>query len=372
MRNTLDTKTPEQLANAIQSYNSYMCEIPEQFPVLEEYLHGLTEAEFCHAFKQLAGIITDIYDFLQKSPDSIGLTVKDKKTGEWKVQSSQHLSCVKKLLYTIGRFGELEDNKLHISINTLMNAYMTYYPNTSVELAETIKEFEKEKQDKFYASKHMRSVFACFAKFGFVIDELDAPDIVTLEIQYPADPAVITVLKAFAVPKVCRLSFGFDFAKCNYRVFAHPSDAKLPLEDLYSYILLSDENKAFLSALNQEMEKIGSTYGECEGGWYSGTLPCDYNYKNKIRILQNVENGLLPHVVVRFGKKAEKMGKFIESLPDEYQGLIRKCGGCRKGECGHRIPVTANGKKYLICNVAWWYFPAEEKAIPYIVAAYRI
>ncbi len=160
--------------------------------------------------------------------------------------------------------------------------------------------------------------------------------------------------------------------KCNYRVFAHPSDARLPLEDLYSYVLLSDENKAFLSALNAELEKIGSTYGECEGGWYSGTLACDYNYKNKIRILQNIENGLLPHVVVRFGKKAEKMGKFIESLPEEYHGLIRKCAGCRKGECDHRIPVTANDRKYLVCNVAWWYFPADVKAIPYIVGAYRI
>ena len=85
-----------------------------------------------------------------------------------------------------------------------------------------------------------------------------------------------------------------------------------------------------------------------------------------------MESGLLPHVVLRFGKKAEKMGKFIESLPEEYKGLVQKCRGCRKGECDHRIPVTADGKKQMICNVAWWYFPPEEKAIPYIVAAYQI
>lgn len=372
MSNTLETKTPEQLAIALKSYNSYLCEIPEQFPVLDEYLHGLTESEFCHAFLRLQKTVADLYDYLLEHPESIGLTAKDKKTGAWKVQTSQHISCIKKLMYVLGRFGELENDALYIPFHTLMNAYMTYYPNCSVELAETVKEYEREKQDKFFTSKHMRAVFDCLASFGFVIDGLDAPEVFVLHIRYPASPAVLIALKAFAMPKICCLSFGFDFTKFNYRVFAHPCNAKLPLEELYSYALLSEENKEFLSRLNEELEKIGTTYGDCAGGWYSGTLPCDYNYKNKVRILQNIESGLIPHVVVRFGKKAEKMGKFIESLPEEYHGLIRKCSGCKKGECDHRIPVTAAGKKYIICNVAWWYFPADVKAIPYIVGAYKI
>lgn len=369
MRNTLDTKTPEQLAAAIQSYNSFMCVIPESFPVLDEYLHGRSSDEFCRAFRQFEKILTDIYLFLLEHPESVGLTVRDKKTGEWKVQSSQHISCVKKLLYVLGRFGDPVGDALNISMNIMMNAYMTYYPNTSVELADTIKEFDKEKQDKYYSSKHMQAVFDCLTQFGFRFNSMETP---MLEIRYPQNPAVLTVLQAFASAKICRISFGFDFTKCNYRVFAHPADARLPLCDLYSYQLLSDENKAFLSALNEELEKIGTTYGECAGGWYSGTLPCDYNYKNKVRILQNIENGLLPHVVLRFGKKAEKMGKFIESLPEEYKGLVQKCRGCKKGECDHRIPVMVNGKKQIICNVAWWYFPAHMKAIPYIAAAYKI
>lgn len=372
MRNTLDTKTPEQLTNAIQSYNSYMCVIPESFPILDEYLHGCSGDEFCHAFRQFEKILTDIYQFLLERPEAVGLTVWDIKTGEWKVQSSQHISCVKKLLYVLGRFGEPDGDTLHIPMNTLMNAYMTYYHNTSVELADTVKESEKEKQDKFYTAKHMRMVFDCLTKFGFVFDGLDTPETLALDVRFPENPAVLTVLHAFASAKICRISFGFDFVKCNYRVFAHPHDGKLPLCDLYSYQLLSEENKAFLSALNDELEKIGTTYGECEGGWYHGTLPCDYNYKNKVRILQNMESGLLPHVVLRFSKKAEKMGKFIESLPEEYKGLVQKCRGCRKGECDHRIPVAADGKKQMICNVAWWYFPADVKAIPYIVAAYQI
>ena len=201
---------------------------------------------------------------------------------------------------------------------------------------------------------------------------LDVPETPALDILYPTNPALLTVIHAFASAKICRISFGFDFVKCNYRVFAHPYDGKLPLCDLYSYQLLSEENKSFLSKMNDELEKLGSTYGECESGWYHGTLPCVYNYKNKVRVLQNMESGLLPHVVLRFGKKAEKMASFIESLPEEYKWLVRKCRGCKKGECSHRIPVTADGKKLIICNVAWWSFPAEMRAIPYIVAAYQI
>lgn len=372
MSNTPETKTIDQLHDALVSYNGHMCVIPETFPVLSEYLHGLSESEFCRAFAQLEKIIIALYTYLTDHPEAIGLTVRDKKTGEWKLQSSQHISCVKKLLYVIGRFGVPDGDGLHISTNTLLNAYMTYYHNSSVELSDTVKEFEKEKQDKFFASKHMRMVFDCLSRFGFVFGGLETPETPTLNVRYPENPAILTVLHSFARAKICRISFGFDFTKCNYRVFAHPADGKLPLCDLYSYQLLSDENKTFLLNLNDELEKIGTTYGECAGGWYSGTLPCDYNYKNKVRILQNIENGLLPHVVLRFGKKAERMAVFIESLPQEYKGLVQKCRGCRKGECDHRIPVAADGKTQMICNVAWWYFPPEEKAIPYIVAAYRI
>ena len=120
------------------------------------------------------------------------------------------------------------------------------------------------------------------------------------------------------------------------------------------------------------MTELNADYGECESGWYHGTLPCQYIYKNKVRLLQNIENGLMPYVVVRFGKKTDKIIRFIESLPPEYHDRIEKCKGCKKGECDHRIPVTAIGKKYVICNVAWWRFPPDVSAIPYIVKAYQI
>lgn len=102
MGNTLETKTIDQLHTALVSYNSYMCEIPDSFPVMPEYLHGLTETQFCRAFVQFEQIMMDIYTHLAEHPESVGLTVRDKKTGEWKVQSSQHISCVKNCCMSSG------------------------------------------------------------------------------------------------------------------------------------------------------------------------------------------------------------------------------------------------------------------------------
>ena len=385
MSNTLETKTPEQLTHALQSYNSYLCDIPDSFTVLDEYLNGLSQSEFCEAFKELQVIVSDIYKYLQENPQSIGLIKANKKNGELEVQTSQHISCVKKLIYTIGYFSNLnlDSKSLFIRMDSLMNAYMTYYSNCSVELSEIVNVYDTTKQSKFLETKHMWNVFGVIEQFGFLIEGLKQEaynEEAILEISYPKRPFVINVLKAFSMPRICRISFGFDYTKFNYHVFAYTSKAKLPLTDLYSFQLLSDEHKKFLIRLNQTMEEeTGAGYGECESGWYNGTLPCQYIYRNKVRVLQNIENGLIPAVVITSGMKPEKItkktGKYIsyfESLPDEYKSIM-KCRGCRKGECG-KIAITIEDKKYVMCvgKGAWWMFPPKEEAIKFIVAAYKI
>ncbi|MDL2287033.1 hypothetical protein LJB90_00495 [Eubacteriales bacterium OttesenSCG-928-G02] len=372
MSNTLETKTIEQLNTALLSYNSHMCDIPDIFTVLGEHLLGMTQTEFCGAFRALQNIIVDIYNYLRENPQIIGLVKPDKKTGELSVQTSQHISCVKKLLYVIGRFSEIEETSLVIEMGLLMNAYMTYYSNCSVELAVALNEYSKDKQDKFFDTKQMRSVFDCLEEFGFEFDGLNKENNAKIAVKYPENPSILKVLKAFSLLNICRVSFGFDFTKLNYRVFAHETGAKIPLEDLYSFNMLSDAHKEFLSCLNEAMTSIGSDYGECASGWYHGTQPCQYIYKNKVRIMQNVENGLMPYVVVRFGKKADKVIEFIESLPDEYKGNNGRCSGCRKGDCSNRVIASSADKKYALCKVAWWSFPPTVDAVPYIIGAYKI
>jgi len=378
---TLETKMPEEIKSALQLYNNYMCEIPDRFPVLGEYLNGLATDEFCGAFKTLQKIVTDIYEYLTENPQAAGLVKENKKTGELEIQTSQNISCVKKLIYTVGRFSKLESNSLAVGIGEFMNSYMTYYGNVSVEMAEKLNEYDRDKQNRFFESKNMRLVFSCLEKFGFEIGGIDTDikNMISISVRYPKQPSVINVIKAFAAPRVCRASFGFDFAKFNYRVFAHKSGAALPLEDLYSFHLIPEEHKKFLLALNQAMNEAGADYGECESGWYNGTLPCQYIYKNKVRILQNIEHGLTPIVVMWqrgtpevVAKKTGKVIDFFKSLPDGYKNRIGKCGGCTKGECVRRNIVPANGKKYVVCAGGWWVFPPEVEIVPYIVKAYKI
>ena len=384
MANTLETKTPEQLSGALRSYNDYLCDVPNGFDVLEEYLGEVERHEFCRAFKALRDIVADIYDCLRDSPQEIGLVKINKKTGEAAVQTSQHISCVKKLLYAIGRFSELESDSLNIRMDSLMNAYMTYYPNSSVELASSINVFDADRRNKFFESKHIRPVFRILERFGFAVDgagDEAYEDAATLKIRYPQLPSVINAMKSFALPEICRASFGFDYAKFNYRVFAHPKAAKLPLADLYSFQLLPDGHKRFLARLNQVMEEeTGADYGECESGWYNGTLPCQYIYQNKLRVLQNIENGCMPAIVITSGMKTEKIlqktGKYIEyfkSLPDGCRSAVR-CRGCKKGDCEGRIAIAADDRKHAMCvgKGAWWVFPPKEEYIPLIVKAYKL
>lgn len=373
MANTLETKTPEQLAAALLSYNQYMCEIPERFPVHPDHLHGLSEEEFCAAFRALEQTVIEIYRYLYKEPQAVGLLAQKKKTGEWEVQTSQHISCVKKLLYVIGCCSESDASVLRISAEKLMNAYMTFYPNISVKLADDINEYDAEKRTKYFKSKHVDLVFECLGRFGFHFERTDdASDEIC--VTYPEHPTVVTALHAFASLRICRISFGFDFTKFNHRVLAHPNNAVIPLTDLYSYILLPEKHRDFLREFNDAMGALNASYGECASGWYHGTLPCQYIYDKKVRLLQNMETGLNVSVVVRFGQKTEKMSRFIDSLPPEYeeQKRIARCSGCKKGPCPHRTPVEARGKKYVICNISWWRFPTDPAAIPYIISAYKM
>ena len=261
-----------------------------------------------------------------------------------------------------------------------INAYMTYYFNYSVELAETLKSHDKEKQNKFYKSKYMRSVFECLEKFGFEIkglaDELE--NISEIEICYPQMPSVINVIKSFSMPRICRINFGFDYTKFNYRVFAHESTAKLPLQDLYTFQLLSDEHKDFLLRLDTSLAGTGVRRSERQHDGYS-----TYVYGTvKVRVTQNDKNELNPSVPLIVGKtpeqihrKTKKIEEFIESLPDKYLsavGKCRECGGEQAADCWRRFTINAKDKKYFICNNAWWGFPPEIDAIPYIIAACKI
>jgi len=380
MRNTLKFETLQELTIALESYSRLLCEIPNHFTVLDEYLHGLAVDEFCGAFKKLQMIISEIYDDLVKDPQTVGLVKADKKTGELKTQMQHNISCIKKSLYVIGHFSTLKSDALVIPMDELMDAYMTYYFNYSVALADTIKKHDNDKQLKFFKTKYVRAVFGLYEKFGFEIKGLDGTyeNFSNITISYPGMPSIITVIKAFAMPRICKIGFGFDFTKLNYRVFSHASTAKLPIADLYTFQLLSADDKAFLLRLDEALADAGVSRNEHQHEGYS-----TYVYGNvRFRVTQNDENKLYPTVPLIVGKtpeqvrrKTPKIEKYIESLPEKYIGAVGICKGCQGSkttECWRRFAVNAKDKNYFICNNAWWGFPAELDAIPHIVGAYKI
>jgi len=380
MRNTLEFNTPEELTVALQSYNSSMCEISTSFTILDEYLYGLAVDEFCYTYKYLQRIVTYIYDYLIRNPHEVGLVRADKKTGELKTQMQHNVSCVKKLLYVIGHFSTLESDSLIIRMDELMDAYMTYYFNYSIALAETVKKHDRDKQNKFFETKYVHAIFGLFVKFGFEIKGLDKnPDNISdIAISHPTCPSVIKVIKAFAMPRVCKIGFGFDFTKFNYRVFSHESAAKLPLKDLYTFQLLIADDKDFLLRLEKGLLEIGVNRDERQHEGFS-----TYVYgKVKVRVIQNEENKLIPTIPLIVGKTPEQVRRkipqieeFIESLPEKYSNAVGKCRGCQSTEtteCWRRFALNTADKKYFICNNAWWAFPAEIDAIPYILQGCKI
>ena len=378
MGQTRETKTVDQLMKELKSQGDYQCEIPRDFIVLDEYLLGITQPEFCSAFQALQGVVAEIYSFMQANPP------KD-------------VNCVNKLLYVTGALSALVSDSLAIRMDQFMDAYMTSNAN-DIKLAEYLDKFDKSKRDKFFKSNHVYFLFSALEKFGFSIEGLDKQydDSALIKIKYPALLAVMNVIKAFSMPRICRASFGIDYAKFNYRVFSHASSAKLPLEDLHSYQLLSDEQKTFFSSLNRALEETGASFGECAGhSWWGDreTLPCLYEYKNGDRRVLNLYSwnkesqmfhfdrwtgyGVMPYVLMGWkdawkegeNARAQKQIEFFKTLPGDWQkDVFWHCGDdCDK--CHRRRTVITPDGEFPLCIDGAWRFPSIPKAVPYIIEA---
>jgi len=363
-----------QLTDKIRTYNAFMCDIPPNFPVRDDYLRGLSQADFCAAFISLQKIVMDMYAYIEQHPEAVGLA-KVSKTGMKTVQYSQNIAGVKKLLYAIGFLGAFVNGALVAPMRNLMNFYMLtfadYGINPKTSLSSYYKEFDDEKQRNFFEKKHMQLLFDCFEKFGFVVT-LD--DKVT--IRYPQNPHVLHVLNAFASLRVCRNRFRFEFAKFNHRVFAYDRDERMALHDLYSYVLLSNEKQQLFSTLHNVLNVDFSEYASCSNDVSVG---CQYNYKNHLRIDQTPEGDLHLYLVFAKVRCLIKTAEYIERLPEVYRRRINifSCDACRikDGKCiaNRQFGTTENGKQSILCVTRhYWQFPFTMEAIPYIVEAYHL
>lgn len=367
--------TPEELQKAIETYNDYMTQVPEEFSVRGEYLGKLTEAEFCREYNAFKNLVLRMYSELYANPERIGL-IKTNKKGEQKIVKSQRVTCIKKLFYCLGISSTYKNEALVVKSLDFARTYYTFFNNTSIGLSDKLKDIDLESLDKFIQRKQLHKVISYIEDFGFTFHGFNANKSIKhwqdCRVTYSKSPRMLWVIKAFSMPKLCRISFEMDYARFNYKVFAHKKKARLPLEDLVSFNLISsEEHKCFLIDLNHRLEKIGISYGEAASGWYHGTLPCQYNYKNKIRILQNMEYGIIPYILMDFRNKEEEGIKIIQSIPYKFRKNIPTCKGCKK-ECKSRVVIEVDNIKYALCYGMWWQLPFTTGIIDFIEQAITI
>jgi len=363
MANMQVEKKKDEFIIKLKSYLNNICDIPESFPVLDEYLVGLTQEEFCMTFRELKDIIMGIYEDLSVSPER--LVIDNNYT------TSSKPDIIFKFIYVTGIVSEIEGILLIADRTQFMNAFMTFWGKTNTQLDKKIKEFDKEQQDKFYKTE-IKALFHCLKGFGFRIEEQENKIIVS----YPRNPAIMKVIKSFAKHRFFRAGYIYDYRKFNYRVFATASDAKVPLTDFYSFQLLNDEHKKYLLTLDEKLAEMKIRYGETVESWGWGTNPCKYVYNAKISVHQNMEEGLIPHIDIdRKTYDLEKVLEYYLTIPEEIGVKVKTCNRCGAGgenpECGNCAQVVVRGKNINMCKIGSWFFPPTSEALPYFLDAYE-
>ena len=347
-------------------YNEVLREIPDDFDVLDEHLNGISKADFCKAFKELRDITVAIYDDAIADPESYGFVKTDRKTGERK-HTGLDVHAITCLLYALGKSGEINGVNLEIDLNKFRNVLALSPKKIMMGKAE---EKDPAAFDKQYKKKHIAGLINKLRDFGFAFDGFDAgkeySELTKLTVSH-RNESLPTVLKVFAEFKICQKCFVFDFAKFNYKVFSKGKDEKLPFDDLYSVTYIPANKLQAAKALLAEMEELGLDYGFCpEPVYWQGPMACYYNFRGKLRIIQNAI-GFFVFAPAPGNIPKAKVEAFLDSLPEKYKSFYAICGGCGgKKECGSRIHPTVSGKIRTVCAGQWPSFPAEMQSIPYI------
>jgi len=183
-----------------------------------------------------------------------------------------------------------------------------------------------------------------------------------------------TVIHAFAQNRIFFYSYQCDYQKFNYRVFATPGDGHVPIEHLYTFNLLGDEQRAFLSLLDKRFGEIGIRYDEAplsEHGYYSYKRG-----KKRLEVYQHFEkNDLRLRLLMHMEHDYENIIAYYESIPEEIGVKYGSCSGCGSREinpgCRNYLNTIIRGKVSHLCSHGRWRFPSTEAAIPHLLKAFE-
>ena len=89
----MSEQTISELINELGQFPNRFCDIPSNFDIKDEFLHGLSKRDFVKAFVMYRNIVADIYINVCEKPNDYGFVSIGRKTGDEK-PSKQKTSSI--------------------------------------------------------------------------------------------------------------------------------------------------------------------------------------------------------------------------------------------------------------------------------------
>ncbi len=351
---SLDEVTAEARASA-----DSLCDIPGSFEVHERFLNHCDNESFAKGLHAFRRVLASVYRDMAERPEEYGLVSIDRKTGDRKA-SGERPQCVYQLLTKLSRCCSVDAEALVVDAQ---------------ELSRSCSQAPKVMQPERLLWK--------LAGFGFELAGLDRgkklAGLSFIRIWNPSEPSVIFAIRALSSASTDWLTGDFDYENLNYKVFALDAGERLALRDLYVFGTMSEEDKAFMLAFNDAMNRIGYSYGDRPGnGFLWGTSQFAYTRtgaRNK-DVVSRVYQRSHGNVVRLFLRNPDACSDYIESLPaavkDVFTNDFGKCNHC-KDVCRHRKTYALHGIEYEKCDgITFEFRDPEVEHIPYYIQLLRL
>ena len=358
----------EVFRDIFADYMAGVCDVPAEFEVAEEYLSGLSRSEFCRAYFELRETVVAMYEALAENPRRLIVSNDTLSTAK--------VDAVFKFLYTTGRVGVFDADRLVMDRKAFLNLFMTIYKSAFDTIylpryhrvLDFRKKFKNEEHAEFYGKEGIAGLFTFLRGFGFMVE--DEGEAIT--VRYLKSPGTLQMLKGIAKHSIFVHSFKHDFRMFNWRVFATPSNNNyFPVEDLYTFGLLNGEAQEVLSKLNSAMNQKGVLYREAGGK----DVVYRYNYAGVLIGSQKMDGTILFRLKPTGKSDWRDRVAYFETIPQELGIKIGICSGCSSSapeqECKLFRAVEIHGKNVGHCiSGRPWKFPSTLAALPYLLEAY--
>lgn len=338
---------------------SMMQNIPEDFPVCEEFLNGIDKSEFLKAYRMVKQIFLTHYETAVSNPERYGLVCYS--TDEYRVFGNEARESEFSLLW------------LPVTIFALTNAGII----TGSKLVVSYNDFKDNLKGRKF--KKLSNQIKFLEDCGFVFTEWNGKNFKSesFTVEYPNHPNVLKVLKSAsdkvrALENNSKAPHKFDF----YRITQYPHMLEMlfssaggelhPFDDSVFFRILNNETAAFLTEWNVFMKEQGLhlTYDDAllKNRYFNQKNKDTLNFIEYASYRRGVEGLCKVMLRLKLNHPGSYM-EYIETLPDELKHSFKNvfCGHCTDN-CSRRISYTIDGDKKECCGCfgfEFWYLTLD-------------